>query len=527
MTTGQRLTIDAVFSRAAENSGDKIYLEVPAHGVSATFAETMRRARQLAGAMRVAQIGPGDRVACMLENRRELYEFFIAASLAGAVAVPINVQSPPNEVSRLLGDCQPKGIVAAADIVNGMTENPFTGVDLKISAGGDIEGFVAYDAAIDGQIAVEESLSQPTEPCLIIYSSGTTGAPKGIVLCHERLLRNALGVINRLRYSHSDVFLAILPSFHLFGYSFDFLYSGIVRGRLISMPAFSPDEALTLIEANNVSILTGVPTQFARMFHEAAVANRALTSLRLIDVGGGPVSPTLKTLIETSIGAKVVESYGLTEISTVAAVADPDIPVPEGSCGPVIENFSVRVVDEAGSEVAIGESGELWFQCDTFMHEYLNQPKLTAATIQDGWLRTGDIGKIDEEGNLYILDRKKDMIVSNGFNVFPKEVENACLSHPAVLAAGAVGLPDEIRGQIIHVVIVLKPGVTCRGEEVLAHCAEELARYKRPRGLTVVDNLPLTASGKIRRYKLRELALESIENGQSVLVKQAVRGADT
>ncbi|WP_254919224.1 class I adenylate-forming enzyme family protein [Oceanicola sp. 22II-s10i] len=354
-----------------------------------------------------------------------------------------------------------------------------------------------------------------------MYSSGTTGTPKGIVLQHDRLLLNARRMIARMEYEASDVFLAVLPSFHLFGFSYDFLYPAITHARVVVMDSFSVEPALDLIEGEKVTVIAAVPTLYARMFDQTAIQGRDLSSIRLTAVGGGPVSPTLKTRINKRIGAAVCESYGMTEISTVATSELPGRDHPEGSCGTMMEGVETRIVDEENHDVPLGEAGEIWFRSGTFMQCYWNQPELTATTIKDGWLRTGDIGKLDEEGNLYILDRKKDMIVSNGFNVYPKEVENACLSHPAVESAGVVGLPDEIKGEVIHALVVLRPGVTASGEEILRHCEIELARYKRPRGLIVIDALPLTATGKVRRFKLREIAEREIQAGRSVSLPRA------
>lgn len=519
VTNNDPRTIDAIFSAAAECAGEMTHLVLPETDVTATYQETMQRARRLAALLVARGVEPGDRVACFMGNRRELYEFFVGVSLAGAVAVPINSQTAPNEVRRLLADCLPKVIIADEAIMADMGENPFSCLQERFAVGGSISEFDDLETCLCQHDAIEGARSAPTDPCLIIYSSGTTGNPKGIMLQHERLVRNARAVIRRLDYSSSDVFLAVLPSFHLFGYSFDFMYSGLVHGTLVAMPAFDPESALGLIEKYRVSVIAGVPTMFARMFDASLTEGRDLSSLRLLDVGGGPVSPTLKRRLQNELGINVVESYGLTEISTVAAVARPHVPVPEGSCGMPLEDFHLRVVNDHGIDVATGEAGELWFRCDTFMHGYWNQPELTATTLEDGWLRTGDIGKVDEQGNVYILDRKKDMIVSNGFNVFPKEVENACVSHPAVLSAAVVGTPDEIKGEVIHALVVLKAGSKCSGEEILEHCARELARYKQPRSLSIIEELPLTVTGKIRRFQLRDIALAEIRSGRSITLR--------
>ncbi|MEK7385999.1 MAG: AMP-binding protein, partial [candidate division NC10 bacterium] len=235
------------------------------------------------------------------------------------------------------------------------------------------------------------------------------------------------------------------------------------------------------------------------------MAGRDLTCLRLIDVGGGPVPEKLKQDLRTTLGCETVESYGLTEISPVASVQKPGEPTRPGSCGPPLPGIEARVVDEADRDVPPGQSGELIFRCRTVMLGYWKQPELTERTLRGGWLHSGDIGTIDEAGNLYILDRLKDMIVTSGNNVYPKEVENVIFDHPAVQSVAVVGLPDEVRGENVHAFVVLAPGARATAEAIVEHCGRNLARFKVPRGVTFIDELPLTGSGKIRRFKLREL----------------------
>jgi long-chain acyl-CoA synthetase len=242
---------------------------------------------------------------------------------------------------------------------------------------------------------------------------------------------------------------------------------------------------------------------FVRMAEH--MAGRDLRCLRLIDVGGGPVPEKLKEDLRAR-GIEAVESYGLTEISPVASAQRPGELVRPGSCGPPLPGVEARVVDEADRDVAPGQSGELIFRCGTLMIGYWNQPELTATTLRGGWLHSGDIGKMDEAGHLYCLDRLKDMIVTSGNNVYPKEVENVIFDHPAVQSVAVIGLPDEVRGENVHAFVVLAPGASATAAEILEHCRRNLALFKVPRSVTFIDELPLTGSGKIRRFKLRELA---------------------
>ncbi|MEE8395898.1 MAG: AMP-binding protein, partial [bacterium] len=408
-----------------------------------------------------------------------------------------------------------KGIIAQSSLRAALPDGMLTGeVLVRLLCDGDGAPRGArwrdYEAALgEAPAGPVPSRSRPQSPAMIVYSSGTTGAPKGIVLGQRQLLANARMVIDALGYRPDDRFLTILPSFHMFGYAFDFLYCALVRGRMVVLPAFDAQAALELVERHRITVLTGVPMMFVQMFDPVLAAGHDLASLRLIDVGGGPVPTSLVRELKENFGIETVESYGLSEISPVACVQRPHQPSPEGSCGVVLEGVEVRVHNRDGRQVASGEAGELQFRCDTFMNEYWNQPELTAATLKDGWLRTGDLGRVDGAGNIFILDRIKDMIVTNGYNVYPKEVELVLFAHPGVTAAAVVGVPHPVRGEDVVAFVVPAAGAPADAEAIGAYCRENLARFKVPRQITFTDALPLTASGKIRRFALRERATKN------------------
>ncbi len=499
-------TIDAIFAGAAADNGAAVHL-VFTDGTASSYAETYERASRFAAVLIAAGIAPGDRVACFMGNSRALYEFFIGCAIAGVIAVPINTLSTARETGALFADCQPRGIVAQ-NPGDALPDEMFSDdVVLRLHYGeGMASGWFDYEAALaEAPGRVLAPRSRPDDPAMIIYSSGTTGEPKGIVLGHRQLIANAELTIKALDYNTDDRFLTILPSFHLFGYSYDFLYCGLVGACMVVLPSFDADMALKLMQRHRITVLAGVPLMFVQMFQAERLSGCDISAMRLIDVGGGPVPHSLVRRLKDEIGIDTVESYGLTEISTVACVQRPGVPSPEGSCGVVLDGIEVRLRDRDGAEVPTGELGELQFRCDTFMIGYWGQPELTAETLAEDWLHTGDVGRVDGQGNIFILDRIKDMIVTNGYNVFPKEIENVLFAHPSVQAAAVIGVPDEVRGEGIQAFVVSASGAAQNGDEILKYCRRELSRYKVPRGITFTDNLPLTASGKIRRFALREL----------------------
>lgn len=503
-----RRTIDTIFATAARDASARTHLKLP-DGASQSYSETFERASRLAGALVRRGIEKGDRLVIVMANGRALYECYIASSMVGAITVPVNTQCTEYELERLIVDCAPTGCVVDAHGIGKIAPHRMPGLKAHITTASPSGDWEDLESVLEEGPPLDAPRSDEDDACLIIYSSGTTGDPKGIVLRQRSLMENARRVMGRLRISEQDVLIALLPSFHLFGYSYDFMYSGIARAPLAVMSGFTVEGAMAAIRTHRVTLLSGVPTMFARLLDAERLASSDVDSVRLLVVGGGPVSPELLKRLRAR-GIDAVESYGQTEISTTSTIEIPGAPSPEGSCGPALPGFEVRVVDTDGNDVPAGEPGELLFRSPTFMQGYWNQPELTEATLSGGWLHTGDVGRMDADGNLYILDRVKDMIVANGFNIFPKEVENAIVLHPSVMTVAVVGVPDEIRGEDVHAFIVPSSGKTVDLDELVDHCTRHLARYKLPRHISIVEDLPMTANGKIRRFKLREMAQNEI-----------------
>ncbi|MBI2206230.1 MAG: AMP-binding protein [Candidatus Rokubacteria bacterium] len=501
---GPPRTVDAVVGAAASRDPGATHLILPG-GSPVSYGETLLRARRLATVLAGAGILRGDRVAAVLRSSRELFEFYVACGLVGAVAVPANGLNTARENRLVLADCAPAALIADASLLDRVPPEAISpSVGLRLVTQGDADGWRRYDDAVHAARETSASTARPDDPALIIYSSGTTGTPKGIVLSHGALVDNARMISGVLGYRRTDRFLTILPTYSSFGYSFDFLQAALAGASTVIMPVFAAAAAVDLVERHRVTCLAGVPTMFVRMAEH--MAGRDLTCLRLLDVGGGPVPEKLKADLRSGLGCETVESYGLTEIAPVASAQQPGAPGRPGSCGPPLPGVEARVVDEADRDVPRGQPGELIFRCGTIMLGYWNQPELTATTLRNGWLHSGDIGKMDEAGHLYVLDRLKDMIVTSGNNVYPKEVESVIFDHPAVQSAAVVGVPDDVRGERVHAFVVLAPGAAATADDILAHCRQGLAVFKVPRGITFLDELPLTGSGKVRRFKLRELA---------------------
>jgi len=504
--------IDELITAQAERRPDALHL-ILADGSFARYADTAARARNLAAALAAFGVRPGDRVASFMGNSRELYEFFVACGLLGAIGVPFNTLSSAREIDRIVADCEPRAFIVESRFLDCVAGASLTGVGCRILAQGTADGWRSYDDTVASAPRTHFSADgRPAdEPAMMIYSSGTTGTPKGILLSHQGLVDNARMTAGVLGYRDTDRFITLLPSFSSFGFSFDFAQAALVGAATVILPQFSPERAIDLIDRYRVTCLAGVPTMFARMFEPSMLGSSDVSSLRLIDVGGGPVSVRLKSDLRSIYGIETVESYGLTEISPVASVQPPGGDSEGASCGPPLPGIEVSVVNGAAEQVPVGDAGELLFRCKTIMVGYWGKPELTAETLRGGWLHTGDIGKVDANGNIHILDRLKDMIVTNGFNVYPKEVENTICELDAVQTAAVVGVSHAIRGEDICAFVVPKPGMTLAEADIVSHCQKYVGKFKVPRHLVIINQLPLTANGKIQRFELRKRAAEIVQ----------------
>lgn len=506
--------IEKVFAEAAYDSPDVTHLLLAGQGTRVSYAETYYRARCLAGALQKRGVGPGDRVASFLYNAREVYELYIACGLLGAITVAVNTHSKSRELQKLFADCEPRALICSNLYLDRMIGNVLPAsvqvrVVTHLPENTGVAGWLNYDLLMQSAPCMHPAnQGRPQDPAVMIYSSGTTGEPKGILLSHQALIDNALLASQALGLNRSDRSLTLLPMFSSFGFAFDFLQMGLLRASVVILPTFSETDALDAIERYQVTFLAGVPVMFARLFAPDFIEARRLDSLRLMDVGGGPVSPRLKSDLKKTLGATVCESYGMTEISPVASVQSLNDDPESSSCGPPLPGFDVKVVDSEGKPVPRGEPGELLFKSPTFMLGYWNKPEQTAEALAGGWLHSGDYGYWDEKGNIHILDRTKDMIVTNGFNVYPKEVESLIMELESVQSVAVVGIKDEIRGEQVFAFVELRPGQHLDPSDVIHYCDQHLARFKVPREVVVIPEIPLTASGKIQRFKLRELALQ-------------------
>ncbi|GAA0553889.1 FadD3 family acyl-CoA ligase [Actinomadura livida] len=509
------LTIPAVLARAAGASPD---VEAVVDGdVRVTYAELGERVREAAGAFAGAGVAPGDRVAIWAPNSLSWIVTVLGAVSAGATLVPLNTRFKGDEARWPLAKARVKAL---------FVEDGFLGIDYPGMLGLDREGtfpglpdletVVTFNgAARPGVITWGEFVGKagadpvdvrPEDVADILFTSGTTGRPKGVMCTHEQNIRTYEAWTGRTGVKAGDRYLIVNPMFHSFGYKAGVLACLLKGATMVLQRTFDVPETLRLIEQEKITVLPGPPTIYTSLLDAPGRAEHDLSSLRLAVTGAADVPVALVRRIKDELFPQVVTAYGLTESSgtvTACSVDDDDETIAT-TCGRPIADVEVAIVDEKGERVPAGTDGEVLVRGYNVMSGYLDDPEATAETIRDGWLDTGDRGRLDERGNLTITGRTKEMFVVGGFNVYPAEVEDVLARHDAVAESGVVGVPDPRMGEVGRAYVRLRPGREATADELIAHCRELLANFKVPREVVLVDDLPKTASGKVRRVELKE-----------------------
>ena len=439
-------------------------------------------------------IAAGDRVGLMIPNVPEFAELYYGILRAGVIVVPMNPMLKAREVGYYLTDSGAALALAWHGVADQAAEGARrAGTDLVIIEPGELAGTL-------GQCAPAPAVAgrAPSDTAVILYTSGTTGQPKGAELTHDNLLRNVeVTRSTLLELRPGDVILGALPLFHSFGQVVGMGCAIATGACLTLLPRFDPVRALEIIKRDQVSVLPGVPTMYAAILHSAAGSAGDAASLRLCVSGGAAMPVELLRAFEKEFGCVILEGYGLSETSPVASFNHPDRARKPGTIGQAIAGVDMRVQDNAGVPLPPGEVGEIAVRGHNVMKGYWRRPEETAEVMTNGWFSTGDLGRMDAEGYFSIVDRKKDMIIRGGLNVYPREIEEVLYEHPAVAEAAAIGVPDEMLGEDVAALVTLKPGASASPDELREHVKGQLAAYKYPRYVWIVDALPHGDTGKI------------------------------
>lgn len=515
------LTIPGLLARAAKEFPDA---EAVVDGdVRVTYAELRDRVREATAAFIGAGVGPGDRIAIWAPNGLRWIVAVLGAMGARATLVPLN--------TRFKGD-EARWPLTRAKVKVLFVEDGFLGIDypgmLGLDESGAVPGLPALESVVTfngparpgvgtweqfvakavpaAEAGARAASVQPGDIADILFTSGTTGKPKGVMCTHEQNVRTYTAWTGRTGVRAGDRYLIVNPMFHTFGYKAGVLACVLKGATMVLQRTFDVPETLRLIEQEKITVLPGPPTIYTSLLDAPGKEDRDLSSLRLAVTGAADVPVALVRRIRAELFPQVVTAYGLTESSgTVSAcsVGD-DAETIATTCGKAIADVEIKIVDEKGEQVPPGTDGAVLVRGYNVMKGYLDDPGATAETIRGGWLDTGDRGRLDERGNLAITGRTKEMFVVGGFNVYPAEVEDVLARHDAVAESGVVGVPDKRMGEVGRAYVRFRPGRTATEEELIAHCRERLANFKVPREVVFVDDLPKTASGKVRRVELKE-----------------------
>jgi long-chain acyl-CoA synthetase len=511
-----KVTLKELFNRNAENNPDKPYLIFK--DIELSYRACNAMARRLANGLLGLGVKKGDRVALMMPNIPQYAVSLMACYKIGAMAVPANPLYTVPELAHQFMDSGSETVIVMAPFADKAVKSLKEGgssvrriVVVQIR-GGRIdmertEGAVDYDTLLGGSEDHEPDIVvKPEDIAMLQYTGGTTGVPKGCMLTHANLVAmlHQTGVWCSVGCP-ADQFrtLASIPLYHVFGMNCNINMTLYSAGTMVLVAQPTPENILEAINRHEPTIWAAVPAMIQGLLNHPDIGSSRVRGIKLVPCGGAPLPVEVMKRFEEVSGTQIWEGYGLSETSNVVS-ANPPLRKP-GSVGVPWPDVDIRVVDlETGTkEMPVGESGEIIVKGPQIMAGYWNNPEETAKALKDGWLYTGDIGYMDQDGYIFILDRKKDMLICSGFNVFPREIDEVLYTNPKVCEACAIGVPDEKRGETVKAFVVVKPGEEMTCDEVMDYCKEQLAPYKVPKIVEFIDQLPRTVFGKPDRRKLR------------------------
>jgi acyl-CoA synthetase (AMP-forming)/AMP-acid ligase II len=505
-------TIPGVVERAAASFAG--HPALVGDGQTVTFDELLVQVRTAATGLIEAGVGPGDRVAVWGPNSNDWAVASLAVLFAGATVVPVNTRYTPVEAGDLVTRARCR-VVLAEGLTQGRSlaqEASAMGADVVVALGPSAPpGLVpwrefASAGGTSGELERRLAALTPGDVSHIQYTSGTTGAPKGAMLCHGAMVETTAHWAEVVGLTFGDCYPVVSPFSHIAGHKTGLLACLVAGAAAVPLATFEPVQFERIVAERRVTVVQGPPTLFHALVEQARAGSGALASLRVGITGAAVIPPSLvRDMLGVLRLQVVVTAYGLTETTGVCTMTRPGDPVEvvAETSGRPITGVDVRIVDAAGAPLAVGSRGEISVRGIGVMRGYLDDPAATEATVHDGWLATGDVGFIGDDGNLRIVDRLKDMVVVGGFNVYPAEVERALLEHAAVAQAAVIGLPDERMGEVPGAFVVATPGVTLEVGSLIEFLGQRLAKFKVPRTVWVVDRLPLNAAGKVAKAELR------------------------
>lgn len=510
------LTLVSMLQRSELLYGGGIAVRDP--GGNLTWRDYVDRSARAAGMLRGLGLRAGDRFAILARNSARYAELLHAAYWSGAVPVPINFRLAPAEISALMEDADCAVLAVEESFAGLLLQPPLDAWRPRAFSLGAASpsGLPCYDSLRDAAARLDPHDSAEEDDAILLYTGGTTGRGKGVRISHRNVMANALQLARTMSVTGGDRYLHVSPMFH----STDLKATAVsmLGGGHVYLPEFTPRAVLAAIQQYGITIGSLVPTMILRILQDASFGQFDLATLRLISYGSSPMpAERIRRTMQAFPGVDMQQVYGLTETSPVLAILDEDDHARAlagredllAAGGRPLPGLDVRIVDGGGEDVLPGQSGEIIVRGPQVTRGYHNRPAENAAVFRNGWFHTGDLGRLDDEGYLFVQDRKKDMVITGGENVYTSEVEAAICRHPAVLEAAVVGTPDERFGEALCAVIVPAPGTAPTPEDIIEHCRKHIGGYKIPRRIEFAKALPKSAMGKVLKETLRQRMRES------------------
>ncbi len=506
LVLSRQLLVGELLKRAAHKAPNKTAFVY--NDESRTFREMKIRANQVAGWLQSENISIDDKVGFILKNGLPFVEVFFGVSLSGAVGVPINFRLQADEVEYIVNNSDSKLLIIDeeyAPMIQSIRER-MPKVEKVVVVGSQHEDFISYDSIFNQPVEAKivETL-RDDDPCMIVYTSGTTGKSKGAVLTHKNLCQNGMNMLWEAGIGLNFKQLVVAPLFHIAAMS-TLINNCYVQGTSYIHREFDPVAVLETISKEQINSIFLVPAMWNFLFQVPQLSSYDLQSVQ-IGITGGAIAPVelKKRIMHYFPNAGLFDAFGQTEMSPVTTCLHPEDTLRKpNSVGRPVINVEVRVVDDEMNDVPIGKIGEIVYRGPTTMKEYYKNPEATEEAFAGGWFHSGDLVRMDEEGFIYVVDRKKDMIISGGENIYPAEIEEVLYTHPDILECAVIGVPDKDWGENVKACIVVKPGKSLDAEDVIQYCAKKIASYKKPKEVEFLEQLPRNAAGKVLKQVLRK-----------------------
>jgi long-chain acyl-CoA synthetase len=504
-------TLGDIIRKGARHCGNKECLVF--EGTHLTYAQVDKRVNRLANYLLSVDFSGYKHVAILAENCHQFVEIYFGSAKAGCVSIPLNFRLSRRELATILKDAEAKILFFGKGYADTAKEVACdAGIKQLISIEGDEKGCLSYESLLSNSSGTDPNLFiDENQLAILMYTGGTTGRPKGVMLSHRNIITAMIDLTMTYRFSTHDITCFMLPMFHAAIWPVFCLF--IARGKVVILRRAELDKIMQLIQDEKCTHINAVPTIYNWLMEHPDLNKYDLTSLKIVSYAGSPISPVLLKKIMDKFGdVSFFQGYGLTEAAPAMCTLLPEDHVVEGSpeqvrhlnsVGQETYMVTVKVVREDGCDAEPEEIGEIVGKGKNIMLGYWKMPEKTAETIKDGWLHTGDIGVMDKKGYVYLMDRKNDMIITGGENVYPSEVENILLEYPAVMEVAVIGVPDERWGESVKAVVVLKKGESATAAEIIEYTKSRLTGYKCPKSVDFKDVLPKTAAGKISRSMIK------------------------